>query len=138
MNSAKALARHANTVIFSRRRVETGGIRLIISRHYRTSRDAVVNYPYSQQHQHRHEEEEVVRESFGEGHEDSAVGGGEGVDDDHTHERLELTEEEQAELPSHGFKNEHFVALSPIQKAVIGVGSGLASFFDPTKAGFCG
>jgi len=33
------------------------------------------------------------------------------------------------------FRNEHYVPLSAVQKAIITVGSGLYSFFDPTKAG---
>jgi len=56
-------------------------------------------------------------------------------DDDHSHERLDLSEEEHSKLPSHGFTNDHFISLSPIQKAVIFFGSGLHAFLDPTKAG---
>lgn len=33
------------------------------------------------------------------------------------------------------FKNEHYIPLTLLQKSLLIVGSGLSSFFDPTRAG---
>lgn len=33
------------------------------------------------------------------------------------------------------FRTKHFVPLTPLQKAIIYAGSGIAAFLDPTKAG---
>lgn len=33
------------------------------------------------------------------------------------------------------FRTKHFIPLTPLQKAIIYAGSGIASFLDPTKAG---
>lgn len=52
--------------------------------------------------------------------------------DEDSDSNSESSEEEE----SGGFKNEHLIKLSPLQRAIITVGSGLSSFFDPTRAGW--
>ncbi len=53
-------------------------------------------------------------------------------EDSATSSSSESSEDEE----SSGFKNEHLIKLSPLQRAIITIGSGLSSFFDPTRAGW--
>lgn len=50
-------------------------------------------------------------------------------------EEVEESEGQQNEDEYGGFRNKHLIKLSPLQKTIITVGSGLSSFFDPTRAG---